>query len=205
MIVINFKNYAFGKDALRIARKIEKYLPRAIIAVLDVDIEYLRKNTKLGIYAQHVDYEIGEKNTGFLTPDSLKKAGAKGSLLNHSEHKMEFEDIMKTTRICKKLGLKLIICSSSLFQARKIMKLKPYAIAFESPELIGTGKSITKYRGKDVSSFSKMLKGKGIIALCGAGINSKEDVLEAKRLGCNGVLISSAVMKAKSDKLLKQL
>ncbi len=52
--------------------------------------------------------------------------------------------------------------------------------------------------------FVKMLKGSKIIPLCGAGIGNLEDVLEAKRLGCKGILISSAIAKDKKpERFLK--
>ncbi len=197
MIVINFKNYVSGKKALKLAKKIEKYIPNAIVAVANADIELIKNNTKLKVYSEYID----NKNT----PEAVKNAGAVGSLLNHSSHRIFFSNIKKTIRRCNKIGLKLIVCASSINEARKIMKLKPYAIAFEDPKLIGTGKSITKYKADDVKKFTEMLKGKGIIPLCGAGISSKEDIIEAKRLGCKGVLISSAIANARNDKLLREL
>ena len=39
MIVINFKNYAFGKKGLKLAKKIGKYLPDAYVAVPATDIK----------------------------------------------------------------------------------------------------------------------------------------------------------------------
>ena len=45
--------------------------------------------------------------------------------------------------------------------------------------------------------FVSLLKNTKIIPLCGAGINSKEDYLEALKLGCKGILVSSVVAKSK--------
>ena len=85
-------------------------------------------------------------------------------------------------------------------------KLKPYAIAFEDPKLVGSGKSITSYNAKNVLKFSKLLKSTKIIPLCGAGISSLDDIKESKKLGCKGVLISSSIAKVnKPDKLLKDI
>lgn len=33
MIIVNFKNYKTGKNVLELAKKIEKHLPKAIVAV----------------------------------------------------------------------------------------------------------------------------------------------------------------------------
>ena len=204
MIVINFKNYKTGKDVLKIAKRIQKYLPKAIVAVPASYIGYVAFRTRLTVYAQHVDYQEKDRNTGFLIPEVIKSAGASGSLLNHSEHKISMRDIRVTIERCNKLRLKIIACASTLKQARELKKLKPYAIAFEDPKLVGTGKSITKYKTNDLEKFVSVLKKTKIIPLCGAGISSKEDYDGALKLGCEGVLVSSVVMKSRvPEKFLK--
>ncbi len=206
MIIINFKNYKLGKDALELAKSIEKYLPNTIAAVSSTAIGYLAYYTKLKIYAQHVDCVEDSKTTGFLHPKAIKSYGAIGTLLNHSEHKINFNNIKKTLALCKKYGLKAVVCASSLQEAIKIKKLNPYAIAFEDPKLVGSGKSITQYRSSDVKKFAELFKNSKIIPLCGAGISSAEDVQEAYNLGCKGVLIASAIANSENpDKLLKEI
>ncbi len=201
MIVINFKNYKKGKEVLRLSKKIEKYLPKAIVAVPSVNLEEVSEKTKLKVFSQHVE-KNSNRETGFLTVEVAKKSGAKGSLLNHSEHKIGIKKI----REISKEKIKLIVCASNLKEAREIKKLKPYAIAFEDPKLISTEKSITKHNPKAIKEFANLLKNTKTIPLCGAGINSKEDVVEAKKLGCKGVLIASAIANSKNpNKILKSL
>jgi len=103
--------------------------------------------------------------------------------------------------------LKVIVCVPSLSYVRAVRKLKPWAIAFEDAKLIGSGKSITDSRKKAVERFARKLKGSEIKSLCGAGINSIDDVKAAKILGCEGVLIASAIAKdfRKGEKFLKEL
>ncbi len=206
MIVINFKNYVNGRKAVNLAREIEKYLPLAIVVVPDFDIREIASKTKLKVFAQHVDYFKTFRATGFNVPEVLKASGAEGSLLNHSEHRLRDETIERTVKRAKDAGLKIILCVESVKHARKLKELKPWAIAFEAPELVASGKSITSYRGKDVEKFVRLLKNTRIIPFCGAGISSKWDVLAAKELGCKGVLISSAIASAKNpEKILKEL
>lgn len=210
MIIINFKNYKFGKESLNLARKIEKYLPNAIAAVSAVDINLIYEKTKLRVFAQHVDAQESNRATGFILPENVKKAGAVGTLLNHSEHRISLNEIGKTLIRCKKMRLKAVVCSSSLKEVKNILRLKPklYAIAFEDSKLVGTGKSITEYKTDDVVKFVEIMKGRGIIALCGAGISTAHDVREAYRLGCEGVLIASAIANVnlkKAEILLKEL
>lgn len=208
MIVINFKNYKFGADSLRLAKIIERVLPNVVVAVSAVDLKEISKKTKLKVFAQHVDFVEGERATGFVLPEGVKKVGGVGSLLNHSEHRLSFGDLKRSIDRCKKVELKTIVCASSLREVKRVLKLNPYAIAFEDSKLVGSGKSITKYKAGDVSRFVNILRGSNSVALCGAGISSFGDVKEAYRLGCGGVLIASAIAKGsvkKSEKLLREI
>jgi len=207
MIVINFKNYVHGKKAIRLAKLIEKYIPNAIVCPSAYELDEIANLKKLNVYAQHIDYISGKRATGWIVPKVVKKIGAKGTLLNHSEHRLPFRILKESVKEAKKAGLKVIVCIPSLSYVRAVKKLKPYAIAFEDAKLIGSGKSITSYRSREVKKFAKKLKGSGIKALCGAGINSIEDIKSARNLDCNGVLIASAIAKdlKKGEKLLKEL
>jgi len=206
MIIINFKSYKKGIEVLKLAKTIQKRLPKAVVAVPSLNIHEVSKKTKLKVYAQHVSSPRNNKATASLTVDSTKKSGAKGTLLNHSEHKIKLGEIKKTLKACKKLNLKVIVCASNLAEAKKIKKLKPQMIAFEDPKLISTGKSITKYKPNELKKFVSLLKPTKIMPLCGAGISSKEDYKQALKFGCKGVLVSSIVAKSKNpEKFLKDV
>ena len=209
MLVINFKNYKTGNRGLRLAKAIEQYLPKAIICSSTLDIELITQKTKLQVFSQHVDPQEGEKTTGYNTLKAIKESGAKGTLINHSEHPLSILNIHKILIMSKKLNLKPIVCTQTLGNMKRILKIrkvKPYAIAFEDSKLISTGKSITKYNNKTIINFIKIMKKTKIIPLCGAGITTAKDVKEAYDLGCKGVLIASAIANAKNPSLLlKQL
>ncbi len=209
MIVINFKNYKVGSEALKLAKIIEKYLPSAIVCPSTLDIEIISKKTKLKVFAQHADHQDGNKTTGYNTLKNLKSIGISGTLINHSEHPLSLTNLYKTSIVAKKLNLRTIVCTPSLRQFKGMLRserVKPYAIAFEEKKLISSGKSITKYNSKDLIEFTRIMEKTGIIPLCGAGISTAEDVKEAYALGCKGVLISSAIANSKNPgKLLKQL
>ena len=198
MIIVNFKNYKQGRDVLKLAKKIEKANTKIIVAVPPSYLGFVKFRTKLNVFAQHVDYHKKGKSTGFTIPEVVKNIGIKGSLLNHSEHKIPPKYLEKTIKRCDKLGLKIVVCASNFKEIKLLKKLKPWAIAFEDTKLIATKKSITKYDSKKIKEFVKILAETKIIPLCGAGIHSKEDYWEALALGCKGVLISSAVMKSRN-------
>lgn len=206
MIIINFKNYKTGKRALNLARTVERHLPSAIVCVSALDVKEISRKTKLKVFAQHISCFHKGRATGFIIPEFVKRDGGKGSLLNHSEHPISYEAIVRTMREAKRVGLRIVLCTSSLKQAERLKKLKPWAMAYEDKQLIGSGRSITKYKLRDVAKFVKLLNRSRIIPLCGAGVSSSDDVVASRELGCKGVLIASAVAKAKEpEKLLKEI
>ena len=202
MIIINFKNYVTGKDALKLAKKIQRYLPKALISVPALDLQPISKKTKLAVIAQHVSCFHKGRATGYVIPEFAKHDGAKGTLLNHSEHRLTFDQIKKTMKECERVNLKVILCAANLSEVKKFIKLRPYAIAYEDKKLVGSGKSITQYKAKDVENFVRLLRNKKIVPFCGAGISSAEDIKAAKKLGCKGVLIASAITNSKNPKSL---
>lgn len=206
MIVINFKNYKRGKDALDLARTIYLYCNNAIIAVPSSDVSEIVKNVELQIYGQHVDHQEPGKSTGYILPESLHETGAKGTLLNHSEHPLTLQVIKKTVKRCNERNLNVILCAKNLTQVKSFKSLNPHAIAYEDPKLIASGKSITQTKPATISKFVKLLEGTDIIPLCGAGISSAQDIDAAFKLGCKGVLIASAIADNHSpEKLLKEI
>ncbi len=206
MIVVNFKNYVSNSRAIELVRKIDIYCNEAILAVPAIDIREIAKNTTLPVFVQHVDYFEPGRATGYLIPEFLKEAGAVGSLLNHSEHKVSFTALKKTIARCHEIGFKLIVCSGTLREIERIKKLKPFAIAFEDPTLVASGKSITTYKTHDVKKFVDLLKGSDVLPLCGAGISSGADVQRAFALDCKGILVSSIVANnPKPEQFLKEI
>ena len=206
MLIINLKNYKIGNEVIDLVHKIGIYCNKAIVAGPLIDLRETAKIANLKIFAQHVDWREKGRGTGFVLPESIIAAGCEGSLLSHSEHKLPFSDIKKTVKRCNEVGSKLVICASTLKEVAQIKKLNPYAIAFEDKKLIATGKSITEHKAHDIEKFVEMLKDTEIIALCGAGITTGQDVASAMVLGCKGVLVASAVANTQNpEQFLKDV
>jgi triosephosphate isomerase len=195
LVIINFKTYKQGKQATILAKQIEKVDKSIVISVQVSDIYKITKATKLRVYAQHVDYQKKGKATGYILPEAIKKDGAVGSFLNHSEHKLKFDILKKTIKRCKETGLKTIIFASSISEAIKIEKLKPDYLIYEPPELVGGNVSVSKSKPELIKKISKNLKMKFLV---GAGIHLREDVRTAMKLGASGFAVSSAICKAKN-------
>lgn len=203
VVIINLKTYEQGKKAVDIAKKIAKVDKNIILGVQASDVYEIVKKTKLKVYVQHVDYFKPGRNTGYILPEAVKKDGAKGTFLNHSEHKLSLAVIKKTVSRCKRLKLKIAIFASNLSEAKKIKGLKPDYLIYEPPELVAGDISVSKAKPDLIKKISQELKYPFIV---GAGIKTKEDVEVAIKLGAKGIAVSSAITKAKNpEKALKGL
>jgi triosephosphate isomerase (TIM) len=193
MIIINTKFYQFGETLLTLAKKVERYLPEAIIAIPTNEIENISNNTNLKVFTQQVK-DLKE----------LKDSKAKGTLLNHSEHRVSEEEIK---RVVKTSSKEIVLCVETIEEAKHYLPLRPWAIAFEDKELIGSGRSITTAMPDTIKEFAELLKDTDTIPLCGAGISSADDVRAAAELGCEGVLVASAIAKdiEKGEKVLEAM
>lgn len=201
IIVINLKTYQQGKNSIKIAKEIERVDKNIILGVQASDVYEIKKKTKLKVYAQHVDYFEPGRNTGYILPEAVKKDGAIGTFLNHSEHKLKFNILRKTVKRCREVGLKVLIFAGSVKEAKKVQRLKPDFLVIEPPELVGGKKSVSKEKPELISSIKKKIK---MDFLVGAGINSKEDIDIAMKLGARGVAFASVITQAKMpEKVLR--
>ena len=203
MIIVNFKKYKTGAEAIKLAKTCEKVAKetksRIIIAVLPYDLPAISKTVKIPVYSQYIN------NT--ITAKWLKTWGKpKGTLLNHADNPISNEILSKLIKEAHKgiFGkLKVIACCTTTKRAKEIERLKPDYIAIEPKALIGSKKSVSKTKPELIKKTVEAVK---IPVLCGAGIHNKEDVKKALELGAKGVLVASAVAKAKNPgKVLREL
>ena len=214
VLVINFKTYAqaTGRRALELARVAEKVAKdlnvEIIVAVQPVDIRLVAENVEIPVYAQHVDPIKPGAHTGHILPEAVKEAGAKGTLLNHSENRLRLDIINEAIQRAKEVGLDTIVCADKPETSAAVAVLKPTAIAIEPPELIGTGISVSKAKPEVITNTVNIIRkiDESIPILTGAGITFKDDVEKALNLGTQGVLVASAIVKAKSwEEKIKEL
>jgi triosephosphate isomerase (TIM) len=203
MIFVNFKTYkeASGTSSLHLAEACifaqSKLGVKIIPIVQTVDI-YKLNILGFEVFSQCIDPVEHGPFTGANTAFSISFAGAKGTLLNHSEKKLSFSNLEKAILFSKQESLKTLVCTDSLDEALKLQKLKPSFIAYEPPELIGGKISVSKAKPELIKDFAKKIT--KLPFLVGAGINSSEDVKKALELGAKGVLVSSNVVLAQDPK-----
>jgi triosephosphate isomerase len=205
MIVLNVKTYteATGINAVILARLMEKISKETgvsmAIAVQASDITSCAKEASIPIYAQHIDPIKPGSNTGWTLPEAVKTAGANGTLINHSEHRLKLADIDTCISRARDIGLDTLVCTNNVATSKAVSTFSPMMIAIEPPELIGGDLSVTTADPDIVRNTVKAVHiiNKTVIILCGAGVKNGKDVAKAIELGAEGVLLASGVVKAK--------
>lgn len=201
MIVLNLKNYAesTGKnlnillDSLKkLVTDFPEYKDKIIVAPSMVHLIDAKKNyPELNIISQHVDSKGQGSTTGWIPAEVLLSNGLNTVILNHSEHRVLPEDYVNELH---EKGMKIIACCENVEEAKMFIEKKVFAVAFEPKDLIGSGISVTT-RPDAVKEFVEVAKGKTLV-LIGAGVSTKEDVLNGVKLGAEGALLASAFVKA---------
>lgn len=205
MFVINCKNYEeiAGDKIIKFVKTAEKVSKKYKIKIAIAPPQHLIglvANSSIPILAQHIDDSKVGSTTGFVIPELLKKSKVSGSLINHSEHRISSDEIKKLVLKLKELKMISIVCVKDVAEARKYSKLNPDYIAIEPPELIGSGKAVSKEKPELITKAAdavKSAKNKTKL-LCGAGIVSGEDVAKSVELGSKGILVASGIIKAKN-------
>ena len=211
-LVINLKNYSeiLGHNSVKIAEDAKNVTlvnhKEIIIAPPPSSILTLSK-LKVPIVSQHVDDASLGATTGYIIPEIVKSYGAIGSIINHSEHKIEHSQIRNLVNRLRKLNMISIVCADDLKEVEALSQFSPDFLAIEPPELIGKGIAVSKANPSIIKDSVHVVKGisSTVKVLCGAGIVTKIDVEKALELGAEGILISSGVVKSTSwyDKILE--
>ena len=205
-IVLNVKTYeeATGDKALDLAVLMDKIAEETgvsmAIAVQSTDIIMCAKKVNMPVFAEHIDPIKPGSHTGWTLPEAVKAAGAMGTLINHSEHRLKIADIDVCITRAKELELDHIVCSNNVTTSKAIAVFSPNFVAVEPPELIGGDISVTTADPDVISETVDVVKDidKNVKILCGAGVKNGKDVAKAVELGADGVLLASGIVKAKN-------
>ncbi len=184
MIVVNFKRYVSGEGAVALARICKKYG-----AIVCPQLSDLVGCVETGAECWTQKYEP-------------QAAGHTGTLLNHSDFRLDFKTIEETMLDLE--GIKACVCCKDVEEGVKIAGFDPDWLAFEPPELIGgKEKSVSSERPEEIRDL--VLRARCQV-LVGAGVHSAEDVRIALEMGAKGILVATDVVKAEDpEKELREL
>ena len=202
-LIINFKNYTevSGDSALKLARAAQavarKLKAEIVLAPPQPALATIAKSVRVPVICQHVDDEKLGSSTGYFVPEIAKSYGAKGSLINHSEHRIEIKHIASLVERLRGLRMTSIVCAREPWEVMEISVFRPDFIAIEPPELIGSGRAVSSENPEIITKSIKAAGSRSKV-ICGAGITGKNDVTKAIQLGALGILVASGIIKANS-------
>jgi len=210
MILINFKIYkeTFGEGAVRLANIVKKVSEETKIRMVIIasTLDALRlKELGVEVWLQNIDEYTEGKHTGWVSAEQAMALGIKGSLLNHSEHKIAKGTALKIIKN-RPIGFEICLCMGSLYQIEKWgAKSKADYIMYEPPALIGsTDKSIATEEPKMIKHVADLMKNSKLIA--GAGIKSQADAEISLKMGAFGIVSASDFVKSNDpEKELREL
>lgn len=162
------------------------------------DLGRIAASDRLPILAPHCDPQPPGASTGFAIPEALRAAGALGSLVNHSEHRLSPNLLTSTVQRVRGVGLVAVLCTRDAAESTRWARLSPPYLAVEPPDLIGGSRSVSSARPDLIRATVESVRrvSPGVRVLCGAGIHTRRDVATALELGSQGILVASAVATA---------
>ncbi len=206
-VIINLKHYQASSGS-----NCEKFLSkfigmeapadtRIVFALNPIDFRLARSFPELEFYAQHVFPVDYGPSTGHYSIESLLDLGISGSLLNHSEMRVDGIFIAKTLDKANAMDFPITICAESAAEADKYSSLKPEFIAYEPPELIGGNISVTSAKPEIIKDVIGKCSKFSVPVLVGAGVKNNSDMRKSVEYGAKGVLVASGIVLA-DDPLL---
>lgn len=213
-LLVNLKAYpeALGAKAVELAKLcalVAEETGRSLaVAPSAFDLARVAHAVRIPVFAQHLDPRETGKATGWTPPEAALAAGAVGTIVNHSERKVAWEEMRDLIASCRRLGLEVVACADDVAEAVTAAKLGPDYLAVEPPELIGGDVSVTTAKPEAITRAVERIRATNpaVEPLCGAGVKTGKDVARALELGTVGVLLASGVVKAKDPgKALRDL
>ena len=193
-----------GIKKLSSVKKVSEEFNVPIIAVAQAtEIYRIKKELDIEVWAQHIDPIDPGRNTGWISPFSVKEAGATGVLINHSEHKLKEEVILETIKKARQYNLKTLLIGQTVEMVKRFDSYDIDYLSFEKEDLIASTISMIDQQEETIKSLVKTIKHPLII---GAGINDGEDARKSKAAGAAGILMATYFIQASDpEQKLKEL
>ena len=208
ILIINMKVYpeVLGRKALELAKAAESVARELGVSIAVAppitELRTVAEGVEIPVYAQGADPVEPGARTGHVPLEFIKETGAAGVILNHSENRLLLNDLGWLVSRARNLGLETLVCAPDPYTSAAAAALEPTAVAVEPPELIGTGKAVSREKPDVIVRTVELVRkvNPSIPVITGAGIESFDDVKKAIELGTQGVLVASAIVKARDWK-----
>jgi triosephosphate isomerase len=208
LVILNFKTYleSTGLNALKLAKASEEVADETGVAIAvatqAADLWNISREVNIPVFAQHVDAIDAGGHTGSILLESVKQAGAQGTLINHSEQRMELADMDVVVKKAAQADMVSVVCTNNVDTSAAAATLQPDFVAIEPPELIGSGIPVSQAEPEVVEGSVEVIHdiNPEVGVLCGAGISTGDDMKAALELGTEGVLLASGIILADDPK-----
>jgi triosephosphate isomerase len=207
IIAGNWKMHKTNPEAVRLARQIRSRLEKKpakkssvilcppFTALSIVSRELASSKIQLG--AQNIFWENVGAYTGEISPQMIKSAGARWTIIGHSERRQYFKEdervVNKKIKLALKNKLKVIFCLGETLELRQqnltkdivsnqlewgLKELEPadlknIVLAYEPVWAIGTGKTATPAQAQEIHAFLREI----LEALFGGNTGEKMTIL----------------------------
>ena len=207
-LIINCKNYleASGEEARRLAQVSEEVSRENNVDIIICPpipfTSEICNSVNIPVFTQHVDSDKVGSSTGAIIPEVAKKAGVMGSLVNHSEKRVDPAKISAAVQRLRENGLVSVVCARTPSEVADFAGFSPDFVAIEPPELIGSGVAVSTSKPEVITDSIKaaLSTNPKVKVVCGAGIVDGKDVEAAIKLGSSGVLVASGIVKSQDWK-----
>lgn len=129
--IINFKNYReiLGERSIELAKEAEKVARSTAVEIIVSPpmpmIHSVVKAVSIPVFSQRLDEGEEGKSTGAIIPESISETGCRGSILNHSECRLNLETISRLLPRMRSVDLQACVCAETAEEAGQVAELAP--------------------------------------------------------------------------------
>lgn len=199
MIFLSLKTYpeATGDNVIKLLRSAKAVSQATSVPIIPcaqaTDIYRIKQELGLEVWAQHVDPIDPGRHSGWISPYSVKAAGATGTVLNHAEHPLPPDQIKTSIVKAHQYGLKVLVICETTDLARQVSAWSPEYIAYEKAALIAGPVAMIDAETASIKQLASSIPQPLIV---GAGITSADHVRKTLSAGAKGIILASALVKA---------
>ncbi|WP_223692279.1 triose-phosphate isomerase [Leifsonia poae] len=166
-------------------------VPNAMVApIAELD-------TGIRVFAQSMDCDPLGPSFGRITAEALLDAGAVGVMLNHDAAPLDAETLAATVVRARDAGLLTIVCAGTEREALSHTALRPTAVLFEPPALIGTSGPGERDWIRPITAAMRRIDD-GVLAMHAGGVSSALVARDIMAAGADGTGSTSGVLSAEN-------
>ena len=199
-LVVNPKNYLYGKESLELATAADQVAKDLDIQVYFTcpytDARMISENTEyITVTAQNMDSLVPGRGVGKVLGEALKEAGVGALFLNHAENPKTVSELYKTVKRAKELEFITIVCADSVTEAKALSLFDPDVVLAEPTDLIGTGQTADD---DYITNACKEIRAinPNVQPMIASGVSTADDCYHMVKLGADGTGATSGILNA---------